>query len=274
MLERPKLVISGPIFELYTYRSAQPLFTAYDRENTEFSRKRSKQRLIRTINANAGQWFGFNGPYLPQFYTFTFANPPESVSIASAIFHRFIKRFTYSLYATKKAVLKYTTVIEFQEKRGIKYGIEPPIHYHTLFYNLPYIQDIKKLHIDTSWKEGFVFVRSVENVLNAGQYVAKYLAKSDRDHRLFQKKNFFSSKGLIKPVIITNEFTIADYLSLVPDPEKCYSFDNDDMEYKMYNMSLNKVRYLPLLVKKMKDKVKLDQKLLTSYPQPKQLNLL
>jgi hypothetical protein len=254
-IAKAKLVISGPIFEYYRFGSlTQELFKPTKQQAIEQGRKRSKQALIRRINANAGQWLDPTGrPMLPQFYTFTYGIPPDTVAIASKDYSLFIKRLNYVLFGTKKSLLKYTTVIEFQEKRGLKYGIEPPIHYHTLFYNLPFIQDIKKVYIDPAWSHGYTFARSVENVLNAGQYIAKYLTKSDRDHRLFNKKSHFSSHGLLKPVVLINEFTIANYLDLLSDDMPRFDYQSEGFEYSYIGAFNSPIRYYPLMVKKIKD---------------------
>jgi len=136
---------------------------------------------------------------MPIFGTFTFADNVKSLTEANSKFERFIKRLNYRVTGSKKAVLKYINVVEFQ-KRGA-------VHYHTIFFNLPKLQDIYELFDDT-WGNGFTFNKSIKDINHLGNYVTKYLTKSDRDQRLDERKAYFCSRGLHKPNLIRDSWVV------------------------------------------------------------------
>jgi hypothetical protein len=112
--------------------------------------------------------------------------------------------------------LKYAVVIEFQ-KRGA-------IHFHVLFFNLPYIDQniLAKL-----WGKGFIKINKIDNVKNIGSYVTKYMSKDFGDSRLCGQKSYFTSRGLKKPFITYDESAINILLNAMPDKDKAFQIEFD-----------------------------------------------
>jgi len=214
MIKSSKLVLSGAVLELFNFHSTDfvseiPLFEA-DEAKRARSLRRASRTLRRSINANSGQWYDENTQryYIPLFLTLTFAENVQGVLEANKEFSRFVKKLNYFFHKTSKRVVKYTNVIEFQ-KRGA-------VHYHTILYNIPYVEDIKDI-LSSVWGHGFIKVNSIKDVRNVGAYVVKYMSKDITDERLRGKKTYFQSRGLLKPLVIREDARIARILEDVPD---------------------------------------------------------
>lgn len=188
-----KIVWSGNIVEVYEYENSivkgetnngSGRSVEADEENKERHRKntlaRARRDVRRLINANVGKW-----GEKPKFLTLTFAENVQDIKQANYEFKKFRQRLEYGL----NIKLKYVVVIEFQ-KRGA-------IHYHVVFFNLPYIPNAKLAEI---WRNGFIKINSIEHVDNVGAYVTKYMTKDNDDDRLKGKKSYFTSRGLNKPL--------------------------------------------------------------------------
>ncbi|KIL71888.1 hypothetical protein [Bacillus badius] len=216
-----KVIVSGSITEIYSYEEGITIGFAKshsserveagdsnvskeerilkDQANLRRSLSRSIQTLRRTINANIGQW----GKEKPKFMTLTFRENVLDHEIANAEFREFIKRLSYKLFK-KQSGLKYTCVVERQARGAI--------HYHVLFYNLPYIKQEELVKVWENGKEQRgVRINAIEDIDNVGAYVVKYIekdiqalkdgfdTKTGKSAKEKNKKLFFQSRGLIKP---------------------------------------------------------------------------
>lgn len=211
-----KKVISGNVTELYSYengirvgeqmpenhnsRKVVGEITEKERQekdiqNLQRSMSRTLQTLRRSINANIGAW----GNYFPKFMTLTFKQNMKDHTEANNEFKKFIKRLNYYITGENRSILKYTCVIE-RQKRGA-------IHYHVIFYNLPYVSFNKLLEV---WQhkneQRGLRINAIKEIDNVGSYVTKYISKeiqAIRDgkggEREKEKKIFFQSRGLKKP---------------------------------------------------------------------------
>lgn len=126
-----------------------------------------------------------------KFMTLTFKDNIEDVSYTNKEFSKFIRRLSYYLYKDKKMHLRYIAVWE-KQKRG-------SIHYHVIFFSLPYIPNNK---LEEIWGQGFVKINQidVDSLENRGRYVSKYFSKNV-DVKEYKKKSFFKSQNLIQPKI-------------------------------------------------------------------------
>lgn len=252
MIERvtKKIIQSGDIIEIYEY--SEGYLKGYklteneinsrrnsesdsdDTDSRERSLKRAKRDLRRLINANHGQ---YGKEFTSKFLTLTFKENVQDIKQANYEFQKFIKRLNYKLYGTKKANLKYTTVIEFQ-KRGA-------IHYHTIIYNMPFT---KQKIIEKIWGNGFIKINKIDDVDNVGAYVSEYLGQAEKgqghdieDDRLRGQKSYFSSKGLFKPLEITDKKIVEQVAAALLNEKPTYSatYDNEhlgNITYKQYNL--------------------------------------
>lgn len=245
-----KLIQSGDIIEIYNYDRGYlkgyenkiantGRKKDYESENYEEHRKqvlqRAKRELRRLINANVGQ---YGKKFTSKFLTLTFSDNVTDLDIANYEFKKFIKRLNYKIYNSKESNLKYTAVIEFQ-KRGA-------IHYHIIIYNMPYI---KANEIANCWDNGFIKINKIDDIDNVGAYVSEYLGDdakeqghSIEDDRLKGRKSYFSSKGLFKPVEITDKKIVEQVATALQSTDKLtYSAEYENeytgkIIYKQYNL--------------------------------------
>ena len=203
---RRRLVVSGDTYELYSYE--RPYF--YNRSpekkpasgtaNTSGNERRAdnlsqaRARIRRLISANESAY-----EERLKFVTFTFAKNVRDLSTANKLWAEYARKMR-----ERHGALKYLTVVEFQ-KRGA-------IHYHVLYFNLPFIYGVKEVLAKT-WGHGFVNIQTVAHVRNLGAYVSKYLQKDIMDRRLVGEKAFFCSKGLVQPEEFRNESSIDKILA-------------------------------------------------------------
>jgi len=261
-----RLVISGSVFEFYEF--SDPIMygsrlrrknkdgdvlisstnTMTEEEKLMSSARRAKRNISRLIRANAFKWFDSdNKPYMPITLTLTFADEIRDVEKANNLFSNFIQRLNYSVnliekkYSKKEAkrnLLKYSSVIEFQDKnRG---GV---VHYHMIFYNLPKMIKIYD-RLAKIWGKGYFWVgtktknrkkdfacvnnsKKLEKIV---EYFTKYISKSFEDERLKNKKKYFNSRGLIKPI----EIEVEELVDMIKKqmPQEALSYGADDLKYK------------------------------------------
>lgn len=253
MIERvyKKIIQSGDIIEIYEYSEGYLRgyeLTCSEKEkigrkseksnNYEEHRKqvlqRAKKNLRRLINANVGQ---YGKEFTAKFLTLTFRDNVTDIEMANYEFEKFIKRLNYHCFGTKKANIKYTCVIEFQ-KRGA-------IHYHVIIYNMPYR---KADEICKIWRNGYIKINKIDDVDNVGAYVSEYLGNAEKgqgkdvaDDRLQCKKSYFSSRGLYKPIEITNKKIVEQVATALLNEKPTYSatYENEhlgNITYKQYNL--------------------------------------
>jgi hypothetical protein len=243
-----KIVISGSIVEVFQYahgvgyqleadKKQKPHYARRDKDKQEISPSslsRTRQKVVRTINANCHTWSNWEGLIVkPQFLTYTFADNITSLDEANPLFTNYIKRLNYHEFESKKSVVKYIAVPEFQERGAV--------HYHVVFFNL---RSINQRHefltgdVASYWEHGFIRVKKIAEVPNVGIYMTKYMTKDATDRRLVGRKKYFATRGLHKPIIITHEHLaqdMNDYLSTFtpinayitkPKAESLYPIDN------------------------------------------------
>lgn len=190
--------------------------------------QRAKTDLRRLINSNHNQ-YGKN--ITSKFLTLTFADNVTDIPTANYEFKKFRQRLNYQIFNTKKSMLKYNVVVEFT-KAG-------RVHYHVIIYNIPFTKwDL----IERAWGNGFIRINKISNVDNVGAYVTAYMGKDLDDTRLQGQKSYFSSRGLLKPIEITDKKRIETVVAVLPSDKIKYSshYSNDylgDISYKQYNLS-------------------------------------
>lgn len=221
-----KIIISGHIVEAQQYARAigfslesskkqapyRKRRALAEQQITASSLSRTKNALIRLVNANAHMWLdGFGEIMKPQFLTYTIHENIKDVETANPLFTNYIKRLNYHTFGSKQSIVKYVVVPEFQERGAV--------HYHAVFFNLPMINsrhEFKTGEFASLWEHGYIKKRNVTKVPNVGLYMTKYMTKDALDRRLVGRKKYFSSRGLNKPEVISYEHTageMMDYLS-------------------------------------------------------------
>ncbi|MDR3643320.1 MAG: hypothetical protein P4L74_06890 [Candidatus Doudnabacteria bacterium] len=172
----------------------------------------AKRNLTDWINTNVKTDIGKDGkPIPPIFITLTFADDVTELNEAHLEFKKFVGRVNYQIFHSKTSALKYAATFEIQNKRLTKYGVAV-WHYHCIFFNWEMIddhtgvtekrrfwdnKDKKILH--NLWDNGFVDIRDISQVSDAGWYMTKYMVKDGNDPRLNGRISYLISKKLIKP---------------------------------------------------------------------------
>ena len=255
---RRKLVKSGSLLEIYQFgndvilgrkirhskseeelemNSKFPKPKASPEEILKSSARRAKRMIKRLIRANSFRWFKpDNKPYQPITLTLTFAENIQDLKRANYEFTKFIRRLNYETNGLenknlKDSNLKYLTVFELQERGAI--------HYHCIFFNLPYIPRIYD-RLKDIWGQGIINVNGSKKSLTKIKdekklkkivdYFTKYIQKSIFENHFSKQKKYITSKGLIKPV----ENYFEEVVSLVESelPAECLVFQKDgEVEY-------------------------------------------
>ena len=198
------------MIKLYKYSTVQICQkgkTCKDRQKREDRTEEEKQRdrkrnlwrarngLIDTINANVDRPWGER----LKFFTMSFKDDIFDLKEANREFNKFIKRLEYHI----KRKIHYTVIARFQDGKrpgGKVGGRDGVIHYHVLFYDLPYAPHEKLTAI---WGRGFVWINAVDDVDNLGVYMVEgYMGKEMEDERLSGQKHYWSSRGLSQPVVM------------------------------------------------------------------------
>jgi len=174
-------------------------------EKATSSLNRARQTVFDLVEVNLHEW-----GEKPVFVTYTYAeNRDLSLDEAIEDFTNSIRKLKY-LSSIKPM---YVCVPEFQ-KDGTP-------HFHIVFFNLPFIyvsdqarhKTKKKSVFDFTWKDvwmhGDVNIKKIRNEYrtNSGKeikngcaaYMSKYLSKEFQDQRLYGKRTYYASRGLIRP---------------------------------------------------------------------------
>lgn len=177
--------------------------------NRKLSMRRAKKNIIRIIDSNVYQYKNTKGrQYPPIFVTLTFKKDIRDHAQANELFNLFIKRLNYQINKKNNNPLRYTVVVEFQDKS--RNGV---IHYHALFYDLPFINADK---LEAIWGEGTINIKSVKDIKRISSYVSKYMSKNFEDARLDGHKRYFSSRGLLKPKVYAGNFAYNLVRNVIP----------------------------------------------------------
>ena len=179
-----------------------------------------------------------------KFMTLTFKENLQDICYTNYELSKFIKRMNYHLYHVKKQCLKYLAVWE-KQKRGA-------IHYHIIFFALPYIRTKK---IQEIWGHGFVKINKivVDSIDNTGRYASKYFTK-DIDDKNYKQKSFFMSQNLKRPITrrmtqyelsdFSNENVVFSkvYSRKVPDFYSLINTGTESTSFKTYVVKYTRMR--------------------------------
>lgn len=202
--------------------TGKPLSSPEDNELS--SANRAKAAVRRLVNSNAHKWRKENGTsYLPIFVTLTFEDDIRDLDTAHNLFKVAMQRLNYFVGGgSKKHFLHYVAVTEFQDKTR-----EGVIHYHVLFFNLPFIEKVYD-EIKRIWQHGNINVKSVCNIKDLGKYMVKYMTKNLKDGRLKGRKKYFASKGLKRWTVLYEKDLVSLVVEILPEETKMntVSFDN------------------------------------------------
>lgn len=261
---KKKVIISGDVVEVYEYE--QPRFRNYtqkkalsppdeDRKYIDYetgeiltreeykikNRQRNSIRQRMTVMRLANTNFSEKNV---RFLTLTFRENVKDTEQANQVFTRFIQLLNYQLKKKGNKSVQYLVTVEFQ-KRGA-------VHYHALvkmaFTRVEVIRECWR----NAAKElgGNIDIKRVDRIDNVGAYICKYMSKNNEDLRLAGKKQYWTSRGLKKPIELVGE-KADDYLrENALDKEKAaYVGEYEDLH------TGGKVRYIQFNRKRNKNKL-------------------
>ncbi len=168
-------------------------------EKQDKNRKKTLQRNIaklwRLYNCNKGKY-----KQKDKFMTLTFRNLPETIDLADYELKKFIQRLKY--YCKKK--FEYLGIRELQltfDRNGI--------HYHILFFGLPYIKHSELLRLwcygnpyQDETKASGVNIKAIKEGYNEmSNYLTSYQLKEILEHDFVKGKyTLLKSMNLIQPI--------------------------------------------------------------------------
>lgn len=244
-------------------------------ENKKKNIRKSAKRIMELVKHNAGQYKKANGSlYPPIFLTLTFKENMQDWDFANTEHTNFIKRLNYLVYGEKCSKLAYISVPELQNRGAI--------HYHLLFFNLPYIDKFK---VEALWGHGDTNIsmeddKGMKLSNYSGESLAKYITKymtkqfysKDKkgEYKFYYdketwegKKIYFASKNLFKPQtfkISTEELREIDWLledmNFVSNVNT-YTIDDEQHIFSIeeeYNLPKEKIQYLLNVLPYFKDR--------------------
>lgn len=171
----------------------------------------------------------------PSFATFTYADNEQSIPLAKKHFRDFYRRLCYTVseHKTQTAFIKYVATIEFQQRGAI--------HFHTIFFNLPYIWNAD---LQTLWTHGFTDIQLVIDVQDCGSYIAKYIRKGLSDPRVTGEQAYVRSRGLYKPKKfyfptladqLIKDFPLESLVASLTDIPTLYLGKKDERQFNLTN---------------------------------------
>ncbi len=279
---RRKMIISGPRIEFreYMYSKRERYAKLAPEEEIEkeiideISEKergeeppkdstaiyRAKSEFRRLIFSNAWAYKNNRNKRIPPlFLTLTFTDNIVDIKKANREFSKFIQRFNDFLFKSKKMQLKHVTVPQFQERGAV--------HYHCVFFNMPYIEKKVYTTIRKIWNRGkFIKLEKVYTAQGIFNYLSRYMMKDFLDGRLFSKKRYFSSRSLLRPLILRDDIAIEilmrqiipQYTTLkhegVYPSDYCGNIEFKNFELK-FNVRLEDLELSPYVRKQLEDLV-------------------
>lgn len=194
-----RLVISGDTLEFYDYK--QPYFYNWTdlkkstptrgessyKSKREDNIKRAMSTIRRIIQCNQE-----DQKEQPKFLTLTYATDIKELQVSNPHFNDFSQsiRNTYG-------DLQYIAVPEFQP-------ISQRVHYHSLYFNLPFMNDFKS-EMSRLWPHGSTKIEAIRSINAMPRYIGKYMTKSLGDKRTSGRKSFFTSRNLLRPIVVHNQ---------------------------------------------------------------------
>lgn len=117
-----------------------------------------------------------------------------------------IKYFEKPIYYGYSADPKVPIYHETEEDSG-------KLHYHILIFNLPFVDNLYDV-VNEEWGLGFIWIEKVPDK-NIGQYITKYMTKTD-DEKLRGQMSYLRSQGLLEPTVILDEKFIRKIFHSMP----------------------------------------------------------
>ncbi len=195
-------------------------------DSMELSALKARSRLRNLVWCNAWQYKKANGSlFVPQFSTFTFDRDVVDFATGHPLYNNFIKRLNYQFDEKVLCI----TVPEFQKDtdyHGKVKELGGRVHYHAVFFNLPYLKNPHAFLSDT-WGNGYVFSKSINSVQHLSRYVTKYVQKDLENKHIKFKKRYLVSRGIKRPVEIYDQQFAVDFERYISAPGIHTTREND-----------------------------------------------
>ena len=211
-----RVVVSGDFVEVFRYekpvvRNLPPSFhkkklVTPSSEQVLLNRKLASARAVRNVyrlvSANSYDC-------IPDcaFLTLTFRENIIDLTVAAKELRLFLQRLSY----LTKVQYKYVIVPEFQ--------VRGAVHYHCLFFNWVFVQHFTLRGL---WGVGSVDVHRIDRVRNLARYVTKYMVKGFVDSRVYNRKKYYASRNLRRPLVILSGDSVTPLDSVLMDSKMVY----------------------------------------------------
>jgi hypothetical protein len=173
----------------------------------------------------------------PLLITLTHKFNQTDISESNRLFKLFIQRCRIKYGRT----FRYIAVPEFQ-RRGA-------VHYHALFWGLPtelYYRERETRELANIWRNGFTDIILTDGNEKLSSYLAKYMIKNLKDARLWNRKVYFCSRNIKRPIVVSGFETFAfiekDYAldTITPVIDKKYDTQKlGEGRYRLFDASSN-----------------------------------
>lgn len=226
--------------------------------------ERSKEEVIEKNKHNAlNSYHSFErlvqnnfNPNSSLFITFTFANTDQfdvtDVKQCNRLFTKFFNKVMRPMFGNK---FKYVATIEFQDANN-----RGAVHYHVLIDLMKPYPYIDKKKLAKLWGYGSnVEVERLTSSEHVARYVGMYMYKQIIDERLYGKKKYWSSQGLVRPneMYGTNVEKLLEFLDTIPEEQiKKYSKSVYLSEYHGCEVEYSRLFIPKELMKKFNDSIK------------------
>lgn len=236
-----RVIICGTVIEIRRYqfppkknksaRKKLKIKSLTGARTEEYKKRRAneaKNKIRRLVHCN----FTSNSRLITLTFRNTIKFDVKNLEDCYKEFELFIRRLR-----NRYPDLKYIGVPEFQDKNN-----RGAVHFH-LITNIPYI---KKEDLADIWGHGFVQVNQIKLAYKVAHYLAKYLTKYAFDERFKNKRKFYTSLNLSKPIEIEGEKAtlLAERLlssNLIPTIQNTYfSHFHGRIEFAEFSKELSK----------------------------------
>lgn len=229
-----KVVLSGNILEVYEYQNTryfdiQSKKSSCNSSSSSDKSKNKKDSLNRSIKKIRNYIATNYTKRATQFVTLGFNSDITDIQIAK----KKLERFNSKLKNKLKESPKYIGTIEYQENGRI--------HFHIIYFNLPYIPHDELLKI---WNNGSLWIEPVTYGLKSFDCLTRYILKQSKLAIDYKNIYFRSKANLKEPKEIKNDLVVSKVINHLTGAECTSSYKGNNEyvgEYSIKSFDISKL---------------------------------